>query len=266
MSVSSFFSQIADKAQSAINQTPLAAHRPGASTGVAQQPSANQAAAQGGNRSHALESLQYQLRNIGQQYTNTTPLQRIITTEKGVALDVDSLARDAKAQSKELYTWGQAEDPDLKDGERDRCDCSETQLFMQLTVTDRLAYLNFVKGSLASSLAVALDEARSPLKALREAEAAITPKRNIRAGLQLRIRKLEHSQEKNAERQIAELSDQLARAEKNDEPHEKEILILKRKAIRDSEQAKWAAIREVGWLSGRTRTMLTDPLRSMLRN
>ncbi|KAL4064891.1 Eisosome component PIL1-domain-containing protein [Scleroderma yunnanense] len=228
MPVSSFFSQIADKAQSAINQTPLGAHIPARPTGGTAQPSANQAAAQGGYRSHTLESLQHQIRNIGQQYTNTTPLQRIITTEKGVALDLDSLSTDAKAQSKELYTWGQAEDPDLKD------------------VTDRLAYLNFVQGSLASSLAIKFDEARSPLKALRDAEAAITPKRNIRAGIQTRIRRLEHSQEKNAERQIAELSDQLARAEKNDEPHEKEILILKRKAIRDSERVKWDAIREYG--------------------
>ncbi|KIO08221.1 hypothetical protein M404DRAFT_997147 [Pisolithus tinctorius Marx 270] len=229
MSFSGFFSQIADKAQSAINQSPLAGHVPGASSGGGEQPSANQAAAQGGGtRSHTLETLQFQLRNIGQQYTNTTPIQRIITTEKGVALDLDSLARDAKAQSKELYTWGQGDEADLRD------------------VTDRLAYLNFVNGSIASSLAVKLDAARSPLKALRDAESAITPKRNARANLQTRIRKLEHSQDKNAERQIAELEDQLARAEKNDESQEKEILILKRKAVRDSERAKWEAIREYG--------------------
>ncbi|KAI6031777.1 hypothetical protein BKA83DRAFT_673496 [Pisolithus microcarpus] len=188
MDISSFFSQIADKAQSAINQSPLAGHIPGASPGGTGQPSANQAAAQGGTRSHTIETLQYQLRNIGQQYTNTTPLQRIITTEKGVALDLDSLARDSKAQSKELYNWGQADDADLRD------------------VTDRLAYLNFVNGSLASSLAVKLNAARSPLKALRDAESAIIPKRNA----------------------------------------QKEILILKRKAVRDSERAKWEAIREYG--------------------
>ncbi|KAI6162242.1 Eisosome component PIL1-domain-containing protein [Pisolithus thermaeus] len=228
MSVSNFLSQFADKAQNAINQSPLAGHIPGTSPGGAGQPSANQAAAQGGTRSHTIETLQYQLRNIGQQYTNTTPLQRIITTEKGVALDLDSLARDSKAQSKELYNWGQADDADLRD------------------VTDRLAYLNFVNGSLASSLAAKLNAARSPLKALRDAESAIIPKRNARANLQNRIRKLEHSQEKNVERQIAELEDQLARAERNDESQEKEILILKRKAVRDSERAKWEAIREYG--------------------
>ncbi|KIJ68378.1 hypothetical protein HYDPIDRAFT_106570 [Hydnomerulius pinastri MD-312] len=227
MPVPSFLSSFADKAQNAINQTPLAGHLPGASAG-GEQPSANQAAAQGGHRNRALESLQYQLRSIGQQYTTTTPIQRIITLEKGVALDCDSLARDAKAQSKELYTWGQDEDADIKD------------------VTDRLAYLNFVQGSLSASLAVKLDSARAPLKALRDAEATITPKRNIRAGLRNQIGRIEHAQEKGTERRLSELREQLARAEQNDEPHEKEIELLKRKATRDSEQMKWDAIREYG--------------------
>lgn len=111
MSVSGFLSSIADKAQNAINQTPLAGH-----IGTT-DPSSNHAASQGGHRSFALESLQHQIRNLGQQYTSTTPIQRIITLEKGVALDFDALARDGKTQSKELYTWGQDEDADLTDGE-----------------------------------------------------------------------------------------------------------------------------------------------------
>lgn len=44
-------------------------------------------------------------------------MQKIITTEKGVAIDYDSVSRNAKTQSKELYTWGQAEAEDIKDGE-----------------------------------------------------------------------------------------------------------------------------------------------------
>lgn len=115
MPVSGFFSSIADKAQNAINQTPLAGHIPG--TAPATDPSANHAASQGGHRSFAFESLQHQIRNLGQQYTSTNPIQRIITLEKGVALDFDALARDGKAQSKELYTWGQDEDDDITDGE-----------------------------------------------------------------------------------------------------------------------------------------------------
>lgn len=47
---------------------------------------------------------------------SATPVQKIITTEKGVAIDFDSISRDSKTQSKELYTWGQAEADDIKDG------------------------------------------------------------------------------------------------------------------------------------------------------
>ena len=117
-----------------------------------------------------------------------------------------------------------------------------------IAVTDRLAFLNFVHGSLAGSLAVKLDSARSPLKALRSAEAAILPKRNIRTGLRNQIGRIEHNQEKGGERRLAELREQLSRAERNDEHLEKEIELLKRKAIRESEQRKWEAIQEVSSL------------------
>jgi hypothetical protein len=49
--------------------------------------------------------------------SGVSPVQKIITTEKGVAIDFDSVSRDSKAQSKELYTWGQGEAADVKDGE-----------------------------------------------------------------------------------------------------------------------------------------------------
>lgn len=45
------------------------------------------------------------------------PVQRIITSQKGVALDFESASKDSKSQSKELYMWGQTEDDDLKDGQ-----------------------------------------------------------------------------------------------------------------------------------------------------
>lgn len=227
MSVSSFLSSFADKAQSAINQTPLAGHVPGI-TNATDQPSANQSAAQGGHRSVTLEALQHQIRSIGQQYTTTTPVQRIITSEKGVAIDCDALARDAKVQSKELYTWGQTQPEDLKD------------------VTDRLAYLNFVQGSLASSVAIKLNNARAPFKALRDAEAVLAPKRNFRAGLRTQISRIEHSQDKAMERKLPELKQTLAKAELVDEPLEKGLEILKRKAVRESEAQKWDAMREFG--------------------
>ncbi|KAH9486874.1 Sphingolipid long chain base-responsive protein LSP1 [Psilocybe cubensis] len=234
MPVPGFLASFADKAQNAINATPLAAHIPASlqhrasSPDPATQPSANDAAAQGGAKSHTLESLQYQLRSFQQQYSTTTPVQKIITVEKGLAIDFDSVSRNSKAQSKELYTWGQSEAEDLKD------------------VTDRLAYLNFVQGSLASSLSAKLDAARAPLKALRDAEASLQPRRNIRAGFQTQIARLEHEQQKGGDKRIAEVRDQLRKAELDDQPLEKEVELLKRKAVRESEQIKWDAIREYG--------------------
>ncbi|CAA7266498.1 unnamed protein product [Cyclocybe aegerita] len=234
MPVPSFLTSFADKAQSAINASPLAAHLPSShharpsSPDPASQPPANEAAAQGGAKSHTLEALQYQFRTFQQQYSSTTPVQKIITTEKGIAIDFDSVARDSKSQSKELYTWGQSEAEDLKD------------------VTDRLAYLNFVQGSLATSLSDKLDSARAPLKALRDAETALQPRRNIRAGLQGQIGRLEHEQAKTNDKRIFELREQLRKAEAEDLPQEREIEVLKRKAIRESEQIKWDAIREYG--------------------
>lgn len=47
------------------------------------------------------------------------------------------------------------------------------------------------------------------------------------------------------QKKIRELEELLGRARVEDDPLEKEILILERKAIGDSERAKWEAIREV---------------------
>lgn len=54
---------------------------------------------------------------------------------------------------------------------------------------------------------------------------------------------MEH--EKGPEKKVAELKDLLRKVEQDDQPQENEIQILKRKAIRESETAKWQAIREV---------------------
>jgi hypothetical protein len=48
--------------------------------------------------------------------SSATPVQKIITAEKGIALDFQSLSRDTQGQSKELYHWGQDEHSDVKDG------------------------------------------------------------------------------------------------------------------------------------------------------
>lgn len=114
------------------------------------------------------------------------------------------------------------------------------------SVTDRLAYINFAQGQLSSTLATKLDAARTPFKTLRDAETAITPRRNIRTGLENQIARLENDQQKGSDKKIAELRDQLRKAELDDAGQEREIEILKRKAVRESEKFKWEAIREVG--------------------
>jgi len=176
-----------------------------------------------------------------------SPVQKIITSEKGVAIDFDSVSRDAKTQSKELYTWGQTEAADLRDGACAPIIRLVTALIYRLfiPVTDRLAYLNFVQGSLANTLAIKLDNARTPFKVLRDAEAALTPRRNIRAGLSMQISRMEHDQQKGMEKRLAELREQLRKAEDEDEAKEKQVEILKRRAVKESEQQKWDAIREV---------------------
>ena len=75
MPVPGFLSSFADKAQNALNASPLAQHIPASlqphrasSPDAATQPSANEAAAQG-SKSHALESIQYQFRSLQQQYS-----------------------------------------------------------------------------------------------------------------------------------------------------------------------------------------------------
>lgn len=73
MPLPGFISSIADKAQYAINQTPLAGHIPGtaahSAAATTDGPTANQAAAQGGKSNHTLDALHHQLRQFGQQYT-----------------------------------------------------------------------------------------------------------------------------------------------------------------------------------------------------
>ncbi|KAK7694854.1 hypothetical protein QCA50_002042 [Cerrena zonata] len=217
--MSGFFSSIANKAQSAINQ-----HLPSSSAG------GSNGQGTGSNRySHTLESLHHQLRTFQQQYSSsTTPAQKIVTTQKGVAIDFDNVSRDVQANSKELYLWGQQDQDDLKD------------------VSDRLAWLNYVQGQLASNLATQLNAARVPFKALRDAETALAPRRALRTNLENQIGKLENENSRAATQRISEVKTQLHRAQVEDNDAEKEILVLKRKALRESEQLKWQAMREYG--------------------
>ncbi len=105
--------------------------------------------------------------------------------------------------------------------------------------------MNYIQGSLATTLAQKLDASRAPFKELRDAETGLSGRRNIRAGFQNQIARIEHDQTRGMEQKLVELKRQLSKAEQDDEPLEKEVEILKRKALRESERLKWEALREV---------------------
>jgi hypothetical protein len=108
-----------------------------------------------------------------------------------------------------------------------------------------LAFLNYTAGSLAKTLSTKLNTARAPFKELRDNEVTLLQKRNIRNGMELQISRVENSREKGYERHLADLKAQLAKAESDDEPLEKQHEILLRKALKESELQKFQALREV---------------------
>ena len=74
---------------------------------------------------------------------------------------------------------------------------------------------------------------------------ALTQRHNIHAGIELQISRVENGRERGYEKHLAELKEQLAKVKSDDEPAEKQHNILLRKALRESEQVKFQALREV---------------------
>ena len=73
MPVPGFLSSFADKAQSAINASPLAGHIPGSTRPTSPQAAASSAGADSGatqtHKSHTLEQIQHQFRTFQQAYS-----------------------------------------------------------------------------------------------------------------------------------------------------------------------------------------------------
>lgn len=121
-----FLTNIIDQANAAVqssplaNKLPLGQHRP-ASPG-AQDSSQT-------SKSQTFAAINHQFRTLKEQYGDSTPYQRMVTTSKGVIIDFENVAKDAKANSKELYTWGQSENDDLKDGRPIFLKCSSLQTY-----------------------------------------------------------------------------------------------------------------------------------------
>jgi hypothetical protein len=102
-----------------------------------------------------------------------------------------------------------------------------------------------VHGSLAQGLATKLNDSREPIKALRDAETTAGPRRQARTAIETQIARVEHAQDKGSEGRLSQLREQLSLAEQEAISEEKEIEVLKRKAVKESEIAKWEALREV---------------------
>lgn len=108
-----------------------------------------------------------------------------------------------------------------------------------------MAFLNYTAGSLASTASRKLITARLPLKELRDNEAALAQTHNIRTGLEQQVSRVESSKEKGYEKRLAELKEQLTKAQSDDETAEKQHDILLRRALKESELQRFQALREV---------------------
>ena len=113
----SFLSSFIDQAQSAVKSSPLANKLPLGQNRPA-SPGAQDSSSSSSHtrKSQTFAAINHQFRTLKEQYGDSTPYQRLITTSKGVIIDFENVAKDAKANSKELYAWGQTETDDLKDG------------------------------------------------------------------------------------------------------------------------------------------------------
>ncbi|CAE6457175.1 unnamed protein product [Rhizoctonia solani] len=191
---------------------------------------------QSAGRHHAIDNITHTLKQLHTQYSpqvrpDARQLQLLISSQKGLALDFEAVSRESKGHSKELFLWGQDQVDDVKD------------------VSDRVAYINFAHGSLAADLAKSLDTSRASYKSLRDAETTLHPRRAARAGMKAEIDKIKQAgatgkAPANGAERIAELEAQLHKAEQDDTPQEREVALLKRRALIECERRKWASFRE----------------------
>lgn len=84
------------------------------------------------------------------------------------------------------------------------------------------------------------------MKAVRDEESNLTPRRNIRDGITQQINRIKSDGQKGTavDQKISELENQLRKAKSEDEDVEKQFEILKRKSVKESEEVKWTAVRE----------------------
>jgi len=91
---------------------------------------------------------------------------------------------------------------------------------------------------------------RAPWKHVRDAEAGLVPRRTIQQNFKNEIARIRASQTSggrtgNLDAKLHQLEEQLKKAEADDAPLERELDLLKRAAVKESEALKWKAFRDV---------------------
>jgi hypothetical protein len=91
---------------------------------------------------------------------------------------------------------------------------------------------------------------RAVWKHVRDAEAGLVPRRTIQQNFKNEISRIRASQASSArtgnlDAKLQQLEEQLKKAESDDAPLERELDLLKRAAIKESEAVKWKAFRDV---------------------
>lgn len=250
-----FLDNLAGKAQQALNTTPLgqqiASHIPGqqhapqsGTTGAQPPPNAPSPTPSDHTtpyptgiahilKQHGLGGLQNSLRSLQTQYGSARdkPIQLLILGQKGLLFDYETVSRDSKTFSKELYIWGQEQTEEIKD------------------VSDRLAYLNYVQGTLNSDLSSKIEASRVPFKTARNTETALVTKRSQWAGIEPQITRLRSEVSSGrappgAQAKLAELEQQRTALLNEVRSEDKNLNQQKLAALKQSEGIKWQAVRE----------------------
>lgn len=91
---------------------------------------------------------------------------------------------------------------------------------------------------------------RTAWKHVRDAEAGLVPRRTIQQNFRNEISRIRAGppsggRNGNLDAKLRQLEDQLKKAETDDAPLERELDLLKRAAVKESEAMKWKAFRDV---------------------
>ncbi|SCV70510.1 BQ2448_1904 [Microbotryum intermedium] len=167
------------------------------------------------------------------QHAETVKLHMAIKAQRGVVLDEQALARELALYSKHIYLWGQDENfehaADVVD------------------ISDRLAYLLLASSELHAAHATKVEQARIPLKVLRNHQNnEIVPKRREQESLQRRLDAIKDKTSAKSSDEAARLQAELYAVELELHSKELEAERLKRKQLNETFGLMFEAQKELG--------------------